>query len=323
MSTKTKKCPLCNGTNVIKKGKQDRVQRYLCKNCGRKFRNGRKRKQILSRYIFDNFVFGKQTIREIKETHSLDKKTIKSVLKKYQNKEKIHKPREIYLVIDATYFGKRKEGTSWGVILFRDYLKKENLWWKFVDQERVRYYLEGKNFIEDKGYVIKSVTSDGFLGLSRVFESIPFQICQFHTKKMCIRHLTSNPQTEQGKVLLALVKTLPNTNYQTFKLRLMKYIIKYQSILNEKTYHPSGDWSYTYDNIRSALHTLSKYIDYLFTYERDNKIPKTTNTCEGYFSHVKDIVRIHRGMSRSLKEKVITRIFLNSSIVLKKNRPEV
>ena len=175
-------------------------------------------------------------------------------------------------------------------------------------------------FLENLGYTIKSVTADGFLGLSKLFSGIPFQICQFHTKKMCIRHLTSNPKTEQGQVLLALVKTIPVTDYITFKIRLQKYIIHYNNILNEKTYHPSGDWSYTYDNIKSALHTLSKYIDYLFTYERDLKIPRTTNTCEGYFSHVKDIVRIHRGMHRLLKEKVIDRIFLNSSIVLKKNK---
>lgn len=322
MSTKTKKCPLCNGVDVIKKGKQDGVQRYLCRVCGKKFRSERRKKKILTKDIFNDFVFGKQTVRELKPQYGLDKKTIRNCLDQYRNGSRVHRPRDIYLVVDATYFGKRKEGTSWGVILFRDYLEKENLWWRFVDQEKVSYYMEGKMFLEELGYIIKSVTADGFLGLSRVFHGIPFQICQFHTKKMCIRHLTSNPKTEQGQILLALVKTIPKTNYITFKTRLQKYIILYNDILNEKTYHPSGGWSYTYDNIRSALHTLSKYIDYLFTYEKDLKIPKTTNTCEGYFSHVKDIVRIHRGMHRSLKEKVINRIFLNSSIVLKKNKPK-
>jgi len=221
-------------------------------------------------------------------------------------------------VVDATYFGKRKEGTSWGVILFRDKTRKENLWWRFVDQEKLIYYKEGREYLENLGYTIKSVTSDGFLGLTRVFDNIPFQICQFHTKKTYIRYLTNNPQTERGKILLALVKTLSKTNYIIFRDRLRKYIIHYQDVLNQKTHHPSGEWSYTYENIRSTLNTLSKYIDYLFTYERDKRIPKTTNTCEGYFSHAKDIVRIHRGMSKVFKEKVIERIFLNGSIVLKK-----
>jgi hypothetical protein len=303
---------------VVKIGKQDGVQRYLCRSCEKKFRNKRKLKINLTKDVFEEFVFNKQVIREIVENNDLDKKTVVKYLNNYQLKEKIPFPREIYLVVDATYFGKRKNGSSWGVILFRDYFKKENLWWKIVDQERVSHYLEGKIFLEKLGYTIKSVTADGFLGLSRVFDGILFQICQFHTKKMCIRHLTLHPQTEAGEVLLALVKTIPASNYLKFRERLREYIIKYQNILNEKTYHPLGGWSYTHDNIRGAIHTLSKYIDYLFTYEIDRKIPKTTNTCEGYFSHVKDVVRIHRGMSRPLKEKVINRIMLNSSIVLKK-----
>jgi hypothetical protein len=318
MSTKTKKCPLCNGLKVIKKGMQDGIQRYLCRICGKKFRSERRAKKILTGNIFDDFVFRKQTIRELIDIHQLDKKTIVKYLDSITVKKKDdHVPREIHLVVDATYFGKRKEGTSWGVILFRDFTKKENLWWMYVDHEKVSYYLEGKHLLENLGYIIKSVTADGFLGLNKVFSGIPFQICQFHTKKTCIRYLTNNPQTEPGKVLLALAKTISYTDYATFKTRMQKYIVHYNDLLQEKTHHPSGDWSYTYDNLRSVIFTLSKYIDYLFTFEKDKLIPKTTNTCEGYFSHLKDVIRIHRGMSLTLKQKVIDRIMLNSSIVLK------
>lgn len=318
---KTKFCKFCRSSHVVKIGKQDGVQRYLCRVCKKKFRNQRKAKNILTGNIFDDFVFRKQTIRELIDVYQLDKKTIVKYLDSITVKKKNdHVPREIYLVVDATYFGKRKEGSSWGVILFRDSIKKENLWWKYVKNERVIDYMEGKDYLESIGYVIKSVTADGFLGLPRLFNGIPFQICQFHTKKTCIKYLTNNPQTEAGQVLLALVKTIPDTDYITFKTRLQKYLIHYNQLLNEKTYHPSGDWSYTYDNLRSVIHTLSKYIDYLFTFEKDKHIPKTSNTCEGHFSHLKDVVRIHRGMSITLKQKVIDRIMLNSSIVLKKDK---
>jgi len=317
MSTKTKKCPLCGDGKVVKRGMQNGLQTYWCRSCGKRFRSTRKRKDNVAKNIFNDLSFRKQTVRELKDIHQLNKKTISSYIHSYEVEEKEHNPREIYLVVDATYFGKRKEGTSWGVILFRDSLQKENLWWKFVRGERVIDYMEGKEYLENLGYTIKSVTADGFLGLPRLFSGIPFQICQFHTKKTCIKYLTNNPQTEAGQVLLALAKTIPKTNYITFKTRLQKYLIHFNSLLNEKTYHPSGDWSYTYDNIRSVIHTLSKYIDYLFTYEKDLKIPKTSNSCEGHFSHIKDVLRIHRGMSRSLKEKVIHHILLNSSIVLK------
>lgn len=323
MSTKTKKCSFCRNGKVVKRGRQNGLQTYWCRSCGKRFRSQRKAKIILTGNIFDDFVFRKQTIRELIEIHQLDKKTLVKYLDLITVKRKDdHVPREIYLVVDATYFGKRKDGTSWGVILFRDAIKKENLWWKYVKNERVIDYLEGKQFLEKLGYTIKSVTADGFLGLPKVFLGIPFQICQFHTKKTCIKYLTNNPQTEAGKVLLALAKTISYTDYATFKMRMQMYVVKYNDLLQEKTFHPSGDWSYTYDNLRSVIFTLSKYIDYLFTYEKDKKIPKTSNTCEGHFSHLKDVVRIHRGMSLTLKQKVIDRIMLNSSIVLKNKNQE-
>jgi transcription elongation factor Elf1 len=318
MSTKTKKCPVCVVGKVVKRGIQNGLQTYWCKSCGNRFRSERKKKISTIKDIFNNLSFRKQTVRELVDIHQLNKKTISSYIHNYEVEKKIHTPRGIYLVVDATYFGKRKEGSSWGVILFRDSLQKENLWWKFVKGERVIDYMEGKGYLEDLGYTIKSVTADGFLGLPKLFSGIPFQICQFHTKKTCIKYLTNNPQTEAGQVLLAIVKTIPKTNYLIFKTRLQKYLVHFNTLLNEKTYHPSGEWSYTYDNIRSTIHTLSKYIDYLFTYEKDLLIPKTSNSCEGHFSHIKDVLRIHRGMSRTLKEKVIHHIFLNSSIVLKK-----
>ena len=65
--------------------------------------------------------FAKGTILTILDTHTLEKKK--------------HNPRPIHLVVDATYFGSRKDNTSWGVILFRDSDKKENLWWSYVEHE--------------------------------------------------------------------------------------------------------------------------------------------------------------------------------------------
>ena len=101
----------------------------------------------------------------------------------------MHTPRAIHLVVDATYFGKRTDDTSWGVILFRDADLKENLWWKYIDTERETYYREGKEFLEYRGYTIRSVTCDGFSGNLPVFKGIPTQMCQFHMKQIVIRNI--------------------------------------------------------------------------------------------------------------------------------------
>jgi len=244
-----------------------------------------------------------------------DEKTIHKYLQEYIVKEKNdHKPRDINLVIDTTYFGKRLDGTSWGVILFRDSVKKENLWWKYVDTETSDGYREGRSFLESKGYKILSVTCDGFKGNINVFKDIPIQICLFHMKQMIIRGTTLKPKTEAGQVLLALSHTLTKTNQSIFNHRVKLFYFKYESFLNEKTIHPDGKSSYTHEGVRGAYLSLMHWYKYLFTHHSDKNIPNTTNTCEGHFSHIKDILRIHRGLKIYLKRKVLDSILLASTI---------
>lgn len=259
-------------------------------------------------------------MRELEEQTGYDKKTIFKYLDEYVVPEKRHKPRPIHLVVDATYFGTRRNKKAWGVILFRDADQKENLWWKYVPHETALDYMEGKGFLESLGYTILSVTSDGFLGLPRVFSDIPFQMCHFHMKQIVIRNVTTRPKTEAGQVLLALVKTLTKTTEEKFVIRLKEFHIRYISFISEKTTHPDGTWSYTHDGVRRSYLSLVDWSDYLFTYLKYPNIPNTTNTCDGHFSHIKDIVRIHRGLVKPLKQKVLDSIFLESTIAPKKRR---
>lgn len=313
----------CGGINTKKRGIQDGVQIYGCNDCKHRWRN--KKRVTKHQDIWNDFVFHKQTIREIKNETGKDKKSVYKYLKEYiVSKKEVHKPRAIHLVIDTTYFGKRMNGTSWGVTLFRDYDQKENLWWKYVDTESASGYLEGKMFLEQKGYIILSVTFDGFKGNIKVFEGIPSQICLFHMKRMIVRGTTLRPQTEAGKVLLALAHTLTKTSKEIFTQRIRKFHVQYATLLNEKTIHPDGSWSYTHEGIRHAYQSIIHWYEYLFTFHTDKSIPNTTNTCEGHFSHIKDVLRIHRGMGLTLKRKVLDAILLESTIApeLKKKNTE-
>jgi hypothetical protein len=256
----------------------------------------------------------------LKEQTGHDKKTIFKYLDSIVLPEKKHEPRPIHLVVDATYFGTRIDKTAWGVILFRDSDRKENLWWKYVSHETALDYKEGKESLETLGYKILSVTSDGFLGLPRVFEHIPFQMCQFHMKQIVVRNVTLKPQTEAGKVLLALAKTLTETTQEEFDRRLQTFHIKYIDFLSEKTTHPDGSKSWTHEGARRAYMSLLHWREYLFTYQKHPGMPNTTNTCDGHFSHIKDVVRIHRGLCRSFKQKVLNAIFLESTIAPKKKK---
>jgi hypothetical protein len=270
--------------------------------------------------LWFSYVFHKQTLRELSEVHGTDWRTIRGHFKKITLPEKLHTPRSIHLVVDTTYFGKRMDGTSWGVMLFRDDDQSENLWWAFCTRETLGGYLTGKLMLESLGYRICSITSDGFRGMAATFKGTPYQACQFHVRQRCTSFLTQNPQTEPGQVLLALVKILSVSDSHTFRNRLRLFHQKYAPFMNEKTTYPDGSSGYTHEGVRSAFLTLGNTLNYLFTYEHDALIPKTSNTCEGHFSHIKDVVRIHRGLGRSMKEKVIETILLESTIAPKERK---
>jgi len=231
--------------------------------------------------------------------------------------EKVHSPRPIHLLVDSTFFGKRND-KGWGVVVFRDSIEKENLWWKFIDEEKLIFYKEGYAFLLENGYEILSTTCDGFRGLISIFNKHPVQFCHFHQKQIMRRYVTKNPRLKPGIELKEVVEMLGEIPAYEFKTYLQAYIHHHKDFLNEKTIHPvTKKSSFTHRRIRSAIKSLLTNFNSLFTYEKypELHIPTTTNGLESHFSHIKDISRIHRGLKREMKEKLVETILFNSSIV--------
>lgn len=316
MSTKTKICPLCKCIKVVKRGlNKDEKQIYWCKGCNHRFTNTRQEKRLETKYLWIDFVFHKQTIRELALTHELDKKTVYSYLLAYIPKQKEHIPRSVHLLADALYFGTRQEDATWCVVVFRDHDTKENIWWSFGKTETETMYREGRLFLEQLGYVILSITGDGFGGLRGAFGDIPYQMCLVHMERLVIKGTTRNPKLEAGAVLLALTRSLFDTTEETFKKRLGLYIENYRDFLNEKAVNVlTGDPWYIHEDLRRSVLSLNRFAPYLFTHTKYKDIPSTTNSLEGHFSHLRDVVNIHRGTSKEFKQKIIHTILLASTI---------
>lgn len=272
--------------------------------------------------MWKEYVFNKQTFRELRQENNKDHRTLKKYFNEYKAPEKKHEPRSINIVVDALYFGERTEETSWCPIVFRDPKRKENLWWDFFDTETASAYLKGKEYLEKLGYKILSVTGDGFGGLRAIFKDIPFQMCHIHMERIVVKGTTKNPILEAGKVLLALVRTLhQGINSETFKKYLNLYIGKYRNFLNEKTLNPlTGKLDWTHEPLHRATSSLLHFLPYLFTFECNKNISRTTNCLEGHFSHIRDIMRVHRGLKRKHAEKVLNSIFLASTIAPSKKK---
>lgn len=315
-------CPNCGSQETVKKGLARGIQSYVCKACGRRFRSTRKdNTQKLSCMLWCDYVFGKQTVKQLVATFDMDRRIVRRVLDVYHAQEKIHAPRPVHLVVDGTYFGERKEGRSWCAIVARDPHEKEDLLWSFEETETTSAYLWLREKLEELGYTILSVTGDGFSGIKTAFHGIPFQMCHVHMERLVTRKTTKNPQTEAGRVLLALTRSLHKTNSQTFHTRLTNYIEKYRDFLNERTIHPqTGAWSYTHDDLLGGLHRLLRHQRHLFTFECNKNIPKTTNSLEGHFRHTKKLLHIHHGICQQQAQKILKTIFLASTTAPNKKR---
>ena len=320
---KHKKCPNCGSTRTKKRGIERGLQTWSCQDCKRRFRNERRDNITLQKSLWKEYVFEKQTLRELKFKYQSDRRTLKNHLNNYQAPDKTHFPRAINLIADALYFGERTEKTSWCAVVFRDPLRKENLWWRFSEAETTTIYLEGRYYLESLGYKILSVTGDGFGGLKQGFNGIPYQMCQVHMERLIVNGTTRSPILEAGQALLALAKLLHHTDSKTFNHYLNKYVDKYRDFLNQKTVNPfTGQMSFTHEPLRKAALSLVRYRPYLFTFEQNRNIPKTTNSLEGHFSHMRDIVEIHRGLSRIHKQRVLNSILLASTIAPTKGKLE-
>jgi len=69
-------------------------------------------------------------------------------------------------------------------------------------------------------------------------------------------------------------------------------------------------WHYTHKRIRSAYRSLKTNLPYLFTWYDyiDLNIPNTTNSLEGTFSDLKNKIRVHAGLKKQRKMKLINEL---------------
>ena len=93
------------------------------------------------------------------------------------------------------------------------------------------------------------------------------------------------------------------------------WYLKHKEFLNEITVHPdSGKVSFTHKKLVAVYRSIKRNLSLLFTYKnhKDLSIPSTTNLIEGgVFSPLKILIKIHKGLSKSLKLKIVDDYLVN------------
>ena len=226
----------------------------------------------------------------------------------------MHNPRAVTLVCDTTFYGKRKDKLA--TVVFYDAIQDEILLWRHVDSEKSKYYKEMLQELLSLGYIVNSVTIDGKRGLNTVFKSYPIQMCHFHQRKIVDRYITKNPKLEASIELQKILTRLTKTTEARFKNKLLNWYSTNEDFLNEMTInYDTGEATYTHYKLRAAYASLCSNLDYLFTYKNlpNLSIPNTTNHLDGgKFSDLKNRIRVHRGLSKLLKKKVVDFFMLNN-----------
>ena len=130
-------------------------------------------------------------------------------------------------------------------------------------------------------------------------------MCHFQQKKIVQRYITMRPKLQASKDLKKIVSRLTQTTEKNFTQKLDQWFYIYQIFLDEKSVSSTtGKLHYTHPRIRAAYRSLRTNLPYLFTYKnyKHLSISNTTNALEGgVFSHMKNMINVHRGLSKSLK----------------------
>ncbi|MCT7574284.1 transposase [Aliarcobacter butzleri] len=196
-----------------------------------------------------------------------------------------------------------------GTLVFMDSITHEILIWKHIQTERVDDYKYLLVELLNLGYTILSVTIDGKRGVNSVFKDYPVQMCHFHQKRIIQRYITLYPKLEASQELKKIMTRLKYSDENRFTKALDIWYIKYKSFLDEITIHPdSQKSSYTHKKLVAAYRSIRNNLPYLFTYKNYKKLnlSNTTNLIEGgVFSPLKILIKIHRGLSKSLKLKIV------------------
>lgn len=158
-------------------------------------------------------------------------------------------PQPITAIADCTFWGR-----GYGVLVFRSFDLKQNLYWIEVTNETAAVYREARAILEELGYVFEAVVIDGKKGVREVFSDIPVQICQFHQMAIVTRYLTKRPKLEAGKELRTIALALTELTENMLLLLLDAWHEKWKAFLKERTVNPFNPkkWSYTHKRIRSA-----------------------------------------------------------------------
>ena len=275
---------------------------YKCKDCNKQFIGGKRRDKS---QVITDYVEGKQTLIQLSAKYKVSERTIRRDLEEMRFVHCVAKYKDVTIQLDTTYWGR-----NFGLMVIKDTLRNKVLWHKYVRSETIAQYMEGISWLKSQGFKIYGAVIDGMRGLAQALYPIPVQMCQFHQILIIRRYLTKEPDLEASNELLELVKNITRMDKDSFIGAFNEWYVKYKDVLNErvqdkriKRHTPP----YMRSRLRSAYLSLKRNMPLLWTFydHPETGLPNTNNAIEGMFSDIKGKLRVHRGVSKDNRRKLL------------------
>jgi len=280
---------------------------YKCKDCGKQFIGGKRRNKS---QVITDYIEGKQTLRQLALRYDVSERTIRRDLTGMRFVHSISKYKDVTVQLDTTYWGRH-----FGLMVIKDALRNKILWHKYVRNETIAQYIEGISWLKSQGFKIYGAVIDGMRGLAQALYPIPVQMCQFHQILIIRRYLTKEPDLEASVQLLDLVKSITRMDKESFIGAFNEWYEKYKDVLNERVHDKRIKRNmppYMRPRLRSAYLSLKRNMPLLWTFydHPETGLPNTNNGIEGLFSDLKGKLRVHRGISKDNRKKLLDEYIL-------------
>jgi len=289
---------------VIKWGKRLKKQRFKCNKCGLLFTRNDPNRRLKNRFIwFRKWILERQTFKTLSRDSGLSIDTLQRIFYTFLERSptvKILKRSNIHLRLDATYF------EQFCLLCYQDHDDGYTQLIRFSNGEHFGEIKEDLDNLIRLGLHIESITTDGHKSiLKAIKKSLPdvlVQRCLVHIQRMCLLWLTRFPKHIAGielrKLVLQLLRIKTNNDRIYWTKELLLWHERHKTYLQQKTINEqTGRYWYKHKLIRRSYFTIKRALPNMFHYLSNPLIPKTTNGIEGFFSHLKNHLDLHRGLT--------------------------
>lgn len=215
----------------------------------------------------------------------------------------------VHLLIDGTYFPNRL-----CLILYYDCDIQYVQLYRQTNQEKYKEIKEDLENLKKLGVDVYSVTCDGHKSILRsvakVYPNVIIQRCLVHVKRQIKSYLSINPKLPASRELLAFSRRITRLKTVGQASVWIKEVDRWyrdnkQSIEEKVFNEETKRWWYKHKNLHQAWSHLSGALPHMFAYLNDAEIPYTSNELEGYFTHLKEKLTLHRGLRFDKKKNFI------------------